>query len=68
MSAVEYGLLALSSLLVIIDPLATVPAFLAMTSRLSALPGVTKVHHDQSRGVSPMQFNLTFVWDGGTAR
>ena len=33
MSPVEYGLLALSSLLVIIDPLATVPAFLAMTSQ-----------------------------------
>ena len=33
MSPMEYGLLALSSLLVIIDPLATVPAFLAMTSR-----------------------------------
>jgi len=31
MSPMEYGLLALSSLLVIIDPLATVPAFLAMT-------------------------------------
>jgi hypothetical protein len=44
------------------------PAFLAMTSRLSALPGVSKVHHDQSRGASPMQFNLTFVWNGGTAR
>ena len=44
------------------------PAFLAMTSRLSALPGVSKVHHDQSRGTSPMQFNLTFVWNGGTAR
>ena len=44
------------------------PAFLAMTSRLSALPGVSKVHHDQSRGASPMQFNLTFVWNGGVAR
>ncbi len=44
------------------------PAFLAMTARLSALPGVSKVHHDQSRGASPMQFNLTFVWNGGTAR
>lgn len=44
------------------------PAFLAMTARLSALPGVTKVHHDQSRGASPMQFNLTFVWNGGMAR
>lgn len=44
------------------------PSFLAMTARLSALPGVSKVHHDQSRGASPMQFNLTFVWNGGTAR
>lgn len=33
MSPVEYGLLALSSLLVIIDPLATVPAYLAMTAQ-----------------------------------
>jgi len=44
------------------------PAFLSMTARLSALPGVSKVHHDQSRGASPMQFNLTFVWNGGVAR
>lgn len=44
------------------------PSFLAMTARLSALPGVSKVHHDQSRGASPMQFNLTFVWNGGTSR
>lgn len=44
------------------------PSFLAMTSRLSAQPGVSKVHHDQSRGASPMQFNLTFVWNGGMAR
>jgi len=44
------------------------PAFLAMSARLSALPGVSKVHHDQSRGASPMQFNLTFVWNGGMAR
>lgn len=44
------------------------PSFLAMSARLSALPGVSKVHHDQSRGASPMQFNLTFVWNGGVAR
>jgi len=44
------------------------PSFLAMTARLSALPGVSRVHHDQSRGASPMQFNLTFIWNGGTAR
>jgi hypothetical protein len=44
------------------------PAFLAMTARLSSQPGVTKVHHDQSRGASPMQFNLTFQWNGGMAR
>ena len=44
------------------------PAFLAMTARLSSQPGVTKVHHDQSRGASPMQFNLTFLWNGGLAR
>ena len=31
MSLVEYMLLAMSSLFVIVDPLATVPAFLAMT-------------------------------------
>lgn len=31
MSSVEYALFALSSLIVIIDPIATVPAFLAMT-------------------------------------
>lgn len=31
MSLLEYSLLALSSLLVIVDPIATVPAFLAMT-------------------------------------
>ncbi len=33
MSLTEYALLALSSLFVIIDPVATVPAFLAMTSQ-----------------------------------
>ncbi|MBX3732566.1 MAG: MarC family protein [Verrucomicrobiae bacterium] len=33
MSLLEYALLALSSLFVIIDPIATVPAFLAMTPR-----------------------------------
>jgi multiple antibiotic resistance protein len=33
MSLVEYGVLAFSSLFVIVDPIATVPAFLAMTSR-----------------------------------
>ena len=44
------------------------PAFLAMTARLGALPGVSRVHHDQSRGSSPLQFNLRFVWDGGQAR
>jgi len=26
------------------------------------------VHHDQSRGSSPLQFNLRFVWEGGQAR
>ena len=31
MSLIEYALLALSSLFVIVDPIATVPAFLAMT-------------------------------------
>lgn len=44
------------------------PAFLAMTARLGAHPGVSRVHHDQSRGASPMQFNLTFLWTGGAAR
>jgi multiple antibiotic resistance protein len=33
MSLLEYGVLAFSSLFVIVDPIATVPAFLAMTSR-----------------------------------
>lgn len=32
MSVVEYGLLALSSLFVIVDPIATVPAFVTMTA------------------------------------
>ena len=31
MTLLEYTLLALSSLIVIVDPIATVPAFLAMT-------------------------------------
>ena len=33
MTPTEYGVLAFSSLFVIVDPLATVPAFLAMTTR-----------------------------------
>ena len=33
MTVTEYGVLAFSSLFVIVDPLATVPAFLAMTAR-----------------------------------
>ncbi|HJT21245.1 MAG TPA: MarC family protein [Nitrospira sp.] len=33
MNLLEYGVLAFSSLFVIVDPIATVPAFLAMTSR-----------------------------------
>ena len=33
MTPTEYGVLAFSSLFVIVDPLATVPAFLAMTAR-----------------------------------
>ena len=33
MTPIEYGVLAFSSLFVIVDPIATVPAFLAMTSR-----------------------------------
>lgn len=44
------------------------PAFLAMTARLGSVPGVSRVHHDQSRGSSPLQFNLRFVWEGGQAR
>lgn len=35
MTVVEFGLLALSSLFVIVDPIATVPAFVAMTSTSS---------------------------------
>ena len=37
MPLTEYALLAFSSLFVIVDPIATVPAFLAMTPR-DALP------------------------------
>lgn len=33
MTVTEYGVLAFSSLFVIVDPLATIPAFLAMTTR-----------------------------------
>ena len=33
MKLTEYALLAFSSLFVIVDPLATIPAFLAMTAR-----------------------------------
>jgi len=33
MTLIEYGVLAFSSLFVIVDPIATVPAFLAMTAR-----------------------------------
>src|SRR5262245_57277034 len=35
MTPAEYGLLAFSSLFVIVDPVAAVPAFLAMTTRHS---------------------------------
>jgi multiple antibiotic resistance protein len=35
MTPIEYGVLAFSSLFVIVDPVATVPAFLAMTARYS---------------------------------
>ena len=35
MTPTEYGVLAFSSLFVIVDPIATVPAFLAMTARYS---------------------------------
>lgn len=35
MTPTEYGVLAFSSLFVIVDPIATVPAFLAMTARCS---------------------------------
>ncbi len=35
MAPIEYGVLAFSSLFVIVDPIATVPAFLAMTARES---------------------------------
>ena len=33
MDLIEYGLFAFSSLFVIVDPIAAVPAFLAMTQR-----------------------------------
>ena len=33
MTPTEYGVLAFSSLFVIVDPIATVPAYLAMTAR-----------------------------------
>lgn len=38
MTPAEYALLAFSSLFVIVDPIATVPAFIAMTIRDTVAP------------------------------
>ncbi len=40
-------------------------AVLAVESQLSALPGVSGVHHEQSRGKAPMQFVLSFTYKNG---
>ena len=40
-------------------------AVLAVESRLSALPGISGVHHEQSRGKAPMQFVLSFKFNNG---
>ena len=40
-------------------------AVLAVESKLSALPGVSKVHHEQSRGKAPMQFVFGFTYNNG---
>jgi len=40
-------------------------AVLAVESRLGALPGISGVHHEQSRGKAPMQFVLSFTFNNG---
>jgi hypothetical protein len=40
-------------------------AVLAVESKLSALPGISGVHHEQSRGKAPMQFVLSFKFNNG---
>lgn len=40
-------------------------AVLAVESRLSALPGISGVHHEQSRGKTPMQFVFGFNLGNG---
>lgn len=45
-----------------------VGALLAMEKRLAATPGVTAVHHEQSRGKSPLQFVLSFHFTPGAAQ
>ena len=40
-------------------------AVLAVESKLSALPGVSGVHHEQSRGKAPMQFVFGFTFNNG---
>ena len=43
-------------------------ALLAVEAKLSALPGVTAVHHEQSRGNKPpLQFTLSFKFKNGGA-
>jgi len=42
-----------------------VQALLAVEKNLAAVPGVTGLHHEQSRGKSPMQFVLTFHYNNG---
>ena len=40
-------------------------AVLAVESRLSALPGISGVRHEQSRGKAPMQFVFGFTFNNG---
>ena len=40
-------------------------AVLAVESKLSALPGISGVHREQSRGKAPMQFVLSFKFNNG---
>ena len=44
-----------------------VQALLAVEKKLAAVPGITGLHHEQSRGKSPMQFVLTFHYNNGGA-
>lgn len=44
-----------------------VQALLAVEKKLAAVPGISGLHHEQSRGKSPMQFVLTFHYNNGGA-